>query len=190
MRLSAKLIVLLAAFCIIGGCSDDECPSCPEPPVDDYPIAQFSFEFSGGAAEQVESFRCALRYDTNTSTDSIATVILRDGDTGICRTFDAENSPNFSAFSEMMTNGSDDMIQLIGWRLPSELISGFGGAESSVFMGGLTGDMNPDLAGAQITGVMMTIQAVAIDIPGYDPNGDGNWTDWEFNINYMVFGVI
>ncbi len=185
MKRYVMAIVLLAAFCILSGCGNDECPTCPEPP-----IAQFSFVFSGGTAEQIESLRCALGYETHTYADTIATVILQDGDMGIRRTFDAENSPNFVAFSEMMTNGIDDTMRLTAWRLPGGLPMSVGSSESVLFMGGLTGDMNPDLAGAQITKVMMTIRMVIISVPGHDPNGNGNWTDYNITIDYFVFGVI
>ena len=190
MKRYVMAIVLLAAFCILSGCGNDECPTCPEPPAADYPIAQFSFVFSGGTAEQIESLRCALGYETYTYADTIATVILQNGDMGIRRTFDAENSPNFVAFSEMMTNGIDDTMRLTAWRLPGGLPMSVGSSESVLFMGGLTGDMNPDLAGAQITKVMMTIRMVIISVPGHDPNGNGNWTDYDITIDYFVFGVI
>jgi hypothetical protein len=190
MKRYVMVIVLLAGFCILGGCGNDECTTCPELPVADYPIARFSFAYSGGTAEQTESIRCALGYETSMFPDTIATVILRDGDVGIRRTFDAENSPNFVAFSDTMINGINDRMRLTVWRYPGGLTMSLGNFESALFMGGLTGDMNPDLAGAQITRVMMTIRTVTISVPGDDPNSDGNWTDYDFTIEYFVFGVI
>jgi len=181
---------LLAAILVLAaGCGDDDAPTCPEP--EPIPVAQFVMKLVGGNSHQYPTWRFALqsRFMSPAIGDTIATLDLQDGDAGLIRTFDASNSPNFDQFAATVTNGEDEPFFMYCWPSPGLEPVTSGTVESMAFGGGLDGDLGPDLAGVRVTKLRLNVIDSQINIPGEDPNADGDWTSYVFTLNFLVYGV-
>ena len=47
---------------------------------------------------------------------------------------------------------------------------------------------SPDLIGYSISSIDLHFNALTLDSPGRDPNGDGNWTDYYDNVTVTFHG--
>jgi len=112
--------------------------------------------------------------------EHILTVPISTADIGSTVLIDDKST--LDALGAYFTNGINDTIQL------SVQVGGSGGgefeSESSAF------GTAPDFAGYTITGIGFAINSLTIDSPGSDPNNDGVWTDYTYDIDFEVYGSI
>ena len=157
------VLIVLACIIAVGftaGCSDDDCPSCPPPEVEEQPLAQFvraeRYENQAGAFFSV---RIKILYSA--TNDTLAYLLVDGSDSGTTFTFDASD-PGFAGFAAMATNGVDDQLSVSAMLDPAGGGSGSFGGESNFLQGGLTGDLTPDLAGTQVTSILLHLDRLTI----------------------------
>src|SRR3954470_22899322 len=97
---------------------------------------------------------------------------------------DANNEPNFAAFTHLLTDGVDEMVTrcmgLFGFGGESE-----GSKESSFF--GRTGSA-PDFSGYTIDRVELQLDSASTTSPGSNQGHDGVWTDYYLRGRVVVWG--
>ena len=62
---------------------------------------------------------------------------------------------------------------------------GAGNTESVIF----PGSNGIDLEGCTIDSIDLLITDIVLDVPGTNPNSDGNWTDYSFTAQVVVNGT-
>ena len=111
--------------------------------------------------------------------------IIRDGDDHQTLVADADNEPDFAAFTHLLTDGVDEEAT---WCVFLENVGGGGeGMPESQFFTGRPGTA-PDFAGYTIDRVEFQIDSVLIASPGSDQNHDGIWTDYYLAGRVVVWG--
>jgi hypothetical protein len=120
---------------------------------------------------------------------TVVDVRVGNADDGTTKTINASNNPDFQQAVAILTNGTDDyavgsVSLALGPRPPPSM----GWRESASINGGLLGNYNPDLQGAEITSVALVLRQVQITSPGSDPNGDGNWTEYTLDARLVIMG--
>lgn len=177
-----------AALLVLGavGCSDDECPTCPEVPVQ--ALAQIDFDRRGGSSVVTDSAGVVIDVGTiSVDAQAIVDLWFTAADSGRTIRIDASNNPEFAGAIEILTNGGDDRMQLHLFLDPP-VGSGTWGYESDWIDGGTTGDLHPDLAGTEISHVLLHLLDVEFESPGMDPNQDGVWTDYDIDMRLVIMG--
>jgi hypothetical protein len=125
----------------------------------------------------------AEHYDTSLFDD----IILTLGDVG--RTFMASTDgySDLDGFAERLTNGVDELF-----GVGSKIRVGLGGGSGisfwseSEFFASFLPPGAVDFSGHLIDEVTLTLDALTLDTPGSDPNGDGLWTDITAEITVTV----
>lgn len=111
--------------------------------------------------------------------------IIRDGDDHHTLVADADNEPDFAAFTHLLTDGVDEEAT---WCVFLENVGGGGeGMPESQFFAGRPGTA-PDFAGYTIDRVEFQIDSVLIASPGSDQLHDGIWTDSYLAGRVVVWG--
>jgi hypothetical protein len=94
---------------------------------------------------------------------------------------------SFEGFVDYITNGEPD------WLVSGLSIGGGSGgageAEATLFAGA-AGPSGVDLAGYAIDRIGFRVDAISIDSPGENPNGNGIWTDARLSGTYLFEGHI
>ena len=109
-------------------------------------------------------------------------LILSEDDVG--KTFMVSSGTEFDEAVALMTNGVDDIVIEFG------LLAGEVNLESITFFGDPTGASGIDFAGSTIESISLTVNNLTFNTPGSDPNGDGIWTEVDFNSTVRVNGVV
>lgn len=115
-------------------------------------------------------------------------LILTSSDAGNTYIADRTNSPHFDYFVQSITNGIDDWISF-GFYWPDNIglvnASWSSISESSFFNGATPNGI--DLEGCSVESVIITVDLLEFDIPGTNPNGDGEWVDYgvELTIKFI-----
>ena len=115
-------------------------------------------------------------------------LVLTPDQTGSSYTIVSSDDEDFFTVTETLTNGVDEYITFSFTGSPP----GGGGAvsttESGFFLGGVTGEYQPDFTGFEIDYFKLTINALTLDVPGSNPNGDGIWTGFSIDFQVEVYG--
>jgi hypothetical protein len=97
------------------------------------------------------------------------------------------SAPDFALLAAHFTNGVQGQA-----NLPVILVgggsSGLGIAEPIFFAAGDVAGLVPDAAGFTITRLEVEVHALTFDSPGTDPNGNGIWTDYTYELTWRVYG--
>lgn len=182
---SRILILILVLSSVLIGCGDDDPAAPPEAP---RALAQLHMQDGGGSAIRAGTMTVAFSMGVDTYDEAtLYEFSVSNDDQDSTVVIDAQNSPGFADVVAILTNGTDDFT-----RTSQELPGGGGGSrgrqESNLILGGVTGEYEPDLAGAEITHALLHMDVVSLDVPGSDPNGDGNWTDYIFASRLVIMG--
>ncbi|MDJ0974746.1 MAG: hypothetical protein QNJ98_09835 [Planctomycetota bacterium] len=99
-------------------------------------------------------------------------------------------SPTHPAYDDLVATLTDGEAGQVGLRIRP---GGMGGAgyvanEDHFFGTGDVGTLMPDAAGYAITRIEIEINQLTLVSPGNDPNGDGQWTDYTYDVTVRVFG--
>ena len=176
-------IVLIVLTCVIAcgfaiSCSDDDCLTCPPPQVQEQPLAQFA-RTEGYENQAGNFFSVRIKIFYTATSDTLADLLVSEADVGSTFTFTATD-PRFADFVAMTTNGVDDRLSVSAMLDPAGGGSGSSGNESNYYQGGLTGDMDPDLAGAEITSILLHLDRLVIFRQGGTTRFDA-----DFRVVYM-----
>lgn len=113
-------------------------------------------------------------------------MFIRDGDEGSTLVANAQTEPDFAAFVTALTNGTPDAVA----RYVGLTVNPIGGTqfftEAAAFPAKVPA--GPDFQGYEIESIRFQIDAVLIATPGQNPNGDGNWTDFQLQGRLIVRG--
>ncbi len=97
-----------------------------------------------------------------------------------------DNEPDFSAVAARLSDGVNDLI---------ELVMDMGGisAGASSFEADAWRDRpfldRPDLFGSRIDALTLDIERLWVRTPGDNPNGDGNWSQVDFDVTVRLIGL-
>ena len=111
-------------------------------------------------------------------TPSLEPVFISD--IGVTKTIPLTS--DFDAFLSMLTNGIDES------NLSHHALNYGHGGNESFFITKFVESYGTDFYGYEITGFTMTLNDGFLISPGTDPNGDGNWTDYYFDVTYEMYG--
>jgi hypothetical protein len=153
------------------------------PPVE-RPLAQITAEIASVRLFEVipDSLIISLRYYM--SGDRVVYVPIDETDAGSTFEIDSGNNPDWDEAISYLTNGSNDDMALYLIMMPWSMGPGLNSTESEFLKGGLTGDMLPDLSGAEITRILLIIDDVEINImPGPE-------TEFSASFRITVMGII
>ena len=184
MSISNRIIVVVSTtLLLVGtfGCSGDD--KIINATVSPQALVQVSLETMAGAAIVVDSMDISF----SLGGENVFSFRVANADQGRTITVSESNNPDFSAAVIFLTDGNDDSADF------GTLFPGGGGgmssnAESVWFKGGITGTYDPDLAGTNVTHVLIHLDVVNIQSPGSDPNGNGIWTNYDFRIRMVIMG--
>jgi hypothetical protein len=91
-------------------------------------------------------------------------------------------NPDFAEAVARLTNGFDELMMLWTFLYPGGGGGGSGSVESNLLDGGLTNDMYPDLAGAEVTEILIHIDYISIDVEA------GPFTNYDCDIRVVFMG--
>ena len=185
MSISNRIIVDVGTILLLVGtigCSDDN--KITNATVSPQALAQVSIEIQGGAAVVVDSNIISFSIGGK----NVFSLRVANADQGRTITVNESNNPDFSAAVAFLTDGNDDSAEF-GSFFPGGGGGSISRPESVWFKGGITGTYDPDLAGTTVTNVLVHLDVVNIQSPGSDPNGNGNWTDYDHRIRMVIMGI-
>lgn len=154
MRGQPVLLILATIMCLLPACGEDDA-TCPA--VAEQPLAQYVRVYSGSVGQTIGALGIDFSYATG---DTLFHLSLDENDKEMKFTFDADRGPDFARAVAMLTNGVNDNV-LLYLRLPNgTILSGGGNTEALVWQGGYSGGYYPDLQGAGITRLDVTIDNI------------------------------
>lgn len=158
------------------------------------PLASFDFKGDTGTRAISDQIRFTVSFgwfpESSYSERSVVfDLILSTADVG--QTYTVSSGPEFDEAIVSLTNGINEYIycDTRGSQLQGPPGGGWGSLESLIFFGDATGANGIDFAGYDINSISVTINTLTFDTPGSNPNGDGLWTDIEFNATIAVTKV-
>jgi hypothetical protein len=146
-------------------------------------LSDFHFGYGGGWNIITETgyLRMAIGPDGSflpSEYFSIAT--LTEDDSGLVFSITGEA---FDHFNSYLTNGNDDYVGFVLCRQAvGGSCSGFASRESSRLGG------DPDFFGSEITELQVRLNSISFETPAHDPNGDGVWTNYDYDMNFIISG--
>lgn len=115
-------------------------------------------------------------------------IIFRPSDVGMTVTMNETNDPEFNDAAAILTNGVNDRLNFQAIGYPFGCIGGDGTSESLFFFDDDSGANGIDFRGYTITGIGLQLVALTFNIPGANPAGDGNWTDYSVTYTLIIEG--
>ena len=114
-------------------------------------------------------------------------VIITSADVGSTYLATSSSDTGFNDVVSWLTNGIEDRFMLFFFYISPGYGSGIGGSgigrgETDIFAGvTLNGT---DLGGYDIEAIAMRVESLWFDSPGSNPNGDGIWTDFGYDLTF------
>ena len=174
MKALLVLIVCAAALGLLYGCGEDDCNPSGVCLVSEQPLAEFTHGVDASTESGYDSVRiviiCYSAYP-----DTLVDMYIDESDEGSTVTIDAGSNPDFNNAAATLTNGINDLIYVLAIYKPSGTFTGI--SESDLLKGGLTGEYLPDLAGTELTKVLVHLDNIYI----YDGG-----TTWYYDIDFRV----
>ena len=115
-------------------------------------------------------------------------IIFRPSDVGMTVKMTETNDPEFNEAAAILTNGVNDSLSFQAIGYPGGGGGGYGSSEAFFFFGDQSGANGIDFMGFSITSIGIRMDALTLNIPGENPNGDGNWTDYSITYTLIVEG--
>lgn len=158
MRALVSCIVTVLLVSMLSGCEGEDCTPCGPSP--EQALAQFRKEFEFGSQGTADSVFVHLMYMTRAT---VLELNLQPEDEDSVFTIDAVNNPDFDLAAAIMTDGVDDLMEFWVFARPADFGTGIQRYESEFFEGGFTGDLSPDLTGAEITRIFLNVDRLRIE---------------------------
>ena len=114
--------------------------------------------------------------------------VFRPSDVGMTVTMTEANDPEFNDAAAVLTNGVNDSLSFQAIGYPGGCIGGDGSSEALFFFGDQSGANGIDFIGYAITSIGLRVDALTLNIPGANPNNDGNWTDFSVTYTLIIEG--
>lgn len=171
--------VALFVLAFIPGCI--LCSTCEAVPI---PLGEINHDSSGGA--RVITSGVEFSWTDERETISLDWGVVTPLDVGETFTQTAVTSPDFNFFASLLTSGTDD--QLFIWL--HHPVGGAGTlAPESYWLNKFIQTETVDFYGWQVTEISLTVNSLTIDTPGRNPNGDGIWTDYFYDVTFTIHGI-
>jgi len=116
--------------------------------------------------------------------------VFRPSDVGTTVTMTEANDPEFNDAATILINGVNDRLFFEAIGQPGGCGSGYGPSEAFFLFGDPTGANGIDFRGFYITSIGIRVDYLTLDIPGENPSGDGNWTDYSITYTLIIEGEI
>src|SRR6267142_3555401 len=114
-------------------------------------------------------------------------------DVGSVFSINQSSDPGFIGFLSRATNGIAENVSYsftIGSVTGLHAIYSGGSSETSFFTSFPYGRNGFDLIGFQVQRIDLTLNSLVFNSPGSNPNGDGNWTDFNINGTLSFIGIV
>lgn len=115
---------------------------------------------------------------------------LNASDIGNVYTVTEANNTDFNYAVELLTNNLFDGVSICVSLLPVTNCGQEMRSEAYRFFGDDTGANGIDFNGYTINSISFVLDELSFDIPGRDPNSDGNWTDYTFRGTLLIDGAV
>jgi hypothetical protein len=115
-------------------------------------------------------------------------IIFRPSDVGMTVNMNETSDPQFNEAALILTNGINDRLLFESIGYPGGCGGGYGPSEALFFCGEDSGANGVDFRGYTITGIGLRLDALTLNIPGANPAGDGNWTDYSITYTVIIEG--
>ena len=175
MKSTALFVQTFLAGCIL-------CSTCGAMPI---PLGEINYDGYGGI--RVIASGVEFSWTDHWWTKSLDWGIVTTSDVGKTFTQSPVTSPHFDFFASMLTSGTDD------WLVILSHFPGVGGAgrESleSYWLNKFIQTETVDFYGWQVTEISLTVNSLTFDTPGRNPNGDGIWTDYVYDVTFTIYGI-
>jgi hypothetical protein len=181
MKSTITALLFLIALGLLYGCSED-CDPCSVAPTQVQPLAQIIRESSSGSSGSYDTLRLILEYTAEQCT--LYEILVTESNEGSTFTIDVDgsNNPDLAEAVARLTNGVDEQMMIWTLTYPGGGGVGMGTAESRFLDGGLTNDMYPDLAGAEVTKILIHIDYISIYVVA------GPVTNFDCDIRVVFMG--
>lgn len=150
---------------------------------DEYLLGTHQWSSHGGSRQIVTGGTMSLwmnLYPGSVDPVSISWVISNN-DIGDTFFSDAESGPGFSRVVDYLTNGQNDSVGIA--------FLGGGHFISEDTMTDVMGIPQVDFYGYDITRIGLTVNNLTFDTPGSNPNGNGIWTDYSYDVSTSFYGT-
>jgi len=107
--------------------------------------------------------------------------VISENDVGDTLFHDAESDPGFSGVVDYLINGQHDYVGIH--------FLGGGRNITEDAMTDAMGIQQVDFFGYDITRIGLTVHYLTFDTPGSNPNGDGIWTDYSYEVSTSFYGI-
>lgn len=153
------------------------------------PLGEINDSGGGGSTEIATSLRFSWETPEGYEGERVSMYweVVTPFDVGKTFRQSSATSESFGFFASMLSSGTDDAF-LIGNYLPSGGGSGVANYESA-FLSKFVPTQSVDFYGYEITEVGLTVDSLTIDSPGQNPNGDGLWTDYSYDVTFTIYGI-
>jgi hypothetical protein len=150
--------------------------------------------FSGGFASTNDQWSSRVGYVSSDWATNICELTFLFDASDIGNTFvinSTSGDGDFNMFSSLATDGSHNGDIYWGYVTPI-LAEGDRGSPESSFLGTSSNSFNSvDFAGYNINSITFTLtEDTVFNIPGDDPNGDGNWTSFTISGEFAITGSV
>ena len=134
------------------------------------------------AALGVETFPGSMSYPEVFEDD-----ILTPASEGAVIVVVEEDDIEFAALVELLTNGADDKLRL---RLDRDTgLARLSNKQESEYDFLVDRRGAPDLQGYPITRFELHVEELRFEVPGHDPNSNGNWQDRFVEVRLEIYGM-
>ncbi|MBW8042156.1 MAG: PEP-CTERM sorting domain-containing protein [Planctomycetes bacterium] len=177
MKSVALFVLAFFVGCIL-------CSTCEAVPI---PLGEINDDSRGGA--NVIASGLVFSWSPVDEPKSLDWGVVTSSDVGRTFTQSAVTSPNFNVFASLLTSGTDDFLMI--WRSFPDIVgvgAGTGKLENR-WLNKFIQTESVDFYGWQVTEISLTVNSLTIDTPGNNPNGDGIWTDYAYDITFTIHGI-
>ena len=158
------------------------CSTCEAMPI---PLGEINHGTHGGA--RLIASAVVFSWTTEDETKRLDWGSVTTSDVGKTFIQSSVTSPRFDLFASLLTSGTDDLLAIL------RHFPGVGGAgrESleSYWLNKFIQTETVDFYGWQVTEISLIVNSLAFDSPGSNPNGDGIWTDYVYDVTFTIYGI-
>lgn len=150
------------------------------------------YDYNGGRSVVVNDMRFELGHADPMTGVEYYRLFVQDprwttADVGQTRTYETNATPELGMFAQHVADGLDGRLAFRSFLNGAES-GGRHISENIVWAGGFDGTLVPDAAGYLVTRLEVELTRAVLNTPGSDPNGDGNYTEYQLTWELRVYG--